>query len=528
MRRIFYLLIIAFSFFSSCKQGGPNPDQKFHLLDPENYRHYVEYFNRMEDENIVQAIPNAESWVWMKANIPFFECPQDNFQEIYYYRWWTLRKHIKQTPQGYVMTEFLVDRSYADQYNLIVCALGHHIAESRWLHDPQYLEDNVLVWYRGNEGSNMKKLRNYSSWTAFALYQRYLINGNLDFLTDMFPDLEQEYRDWESDHRLDNGLFWQYDVRDGMEEQISGGRRVHNARPTINSYMYGNAHAISRIAGLLGKKQLEAHYEAKADTLKQLILEKLWNPESGFFETLKENGEFAGVREAIGYIPWYFNIPGELHESAWMHVTDPMGFLAPFGLTTAERRHPDFRTHGCCNCEWDGAVWPYASSQTLTGMANYLNPEVQSNNDHQTSPGKNYAASVNDSVFFRHMELYVESQHYRGRPYIGEYLDETTGYWLKGDQERSRYYNHSTFNDLVISGVVGLRPREDGVIEVNPLVPEGKWDWFCLDGVLYQGKILTILWDKYGTRYGKGEGLHVLADGREVASSVNLERVISE
>ena len=36
---------------------------------------------------------------------------------------------------------------------------------------------------------------------------------------------------------------------------------------------------------------------------------------------------------------------------------------------------------------------------------------------------------------------------------IDRYLDEVTGYWLKGDQERSRYYNHSTFNDLMITGL---------------------------------------------------------------------------
>ena len=40
-------------------------------------------------------------------------------------------------------------------------------------------------------------------------------------------------------------------------------------------------------------------------------------------------------------------------------------------------------------------------------------------------------------------------------------------YWLKGDQERSRYYNHSTFNDLIITGLIGLRPRLDNTIEVN-------------------------------------------------------------
>ena len=68
----------------------------------------------------------------------------------------------------------------------------------------------------------------------------------------------------------------------------------------------------------------------------------------------------------------------------------------------------------------------------------------------------NYPQTVlTDSVYFHQMERYVESQHHRGRPYIGEYLDEVTGYWLKGDQERSRYYNHSTFNDLMITGLIG-------------------------------------------------------------------------
>ena len=30
---------------------------------------------------------------------------------------------------------------------------------------------------------------------------------------------------------------------------------------------------------------------------------------------------------------------------------------------------------------------------------------------------------------YKRQELYVESQYHRGRPYIGEYLDEVTGYW---------------------------------------------------------------------------------------------------
>ena len=55
------------------------------------------------------------------------------------------------------MTEFLVQRSYADKYNLIACAVGHHIRESRWLRDPQYLDQILHTWYRGNEGGAMKE-----------------------------------------------------------------------------------------------------------------------------------------------------------------------------------------------------------------------------------------------------------------------------------------------------------------------------------------------------------------------------------
>lgn len=482
------------------------------ILRYENFMHYVDYFNRMEDENIVQAIPNSEANEWMKKNIPLFECPQDNFEEMYYYRWWTLRKHIKKTPIGYVMTEFLVDRPYADKYNMISCALGHHIYESRWLHDPQYLDQYIHAWYRGNNGKPMEKLRKFSSWTADALYHRFLVNNDKKFLIDMLPDLDWEYCSWESDHRLENGLFWQEDVRDGMEESISGGRKKKYARPTINSYMYGNAQALSKIYLMANNKNLAEKYRLKGDTIKRWVEQQLWNEKHQFFETLREDS-LANVREAIGYLPWYFNLPeDEKFNVAWKQVMDEKGFLAPYGLTTAERRHPLFRKAGCCNCEWDGAIWPFATAQTMTAMANFMN---------------NYSQNIlTDSVYFKLLELYVECQYHRGRPYIGEYLDEVHGYWLKGDQERSRYYNHSTFNDLIITGLIGLRPREDNTIEVNPLLPQDKWDWFCLDNVLYHGKILTILWDKNGDHYHQGKGFKILVNGIEIGKSDKLEKMI--
>ncbi len=483
------------------------------VLHYADFAHYAERFNAMEDENIVQAIPNSASSQWMEQNIPLFECPQHNFEELFYYRWWTLRKHIKETPVGYGMTEFLVNRSYADKYNLIACAIGHHIYESRWLHNQDYLNQIIHTWYRGNEGKPMAKMIKFSSWNPNAVWNRYLVNMDKAYLTDLYADLKAEYAYWEETHRLPNGLYWQGDVQDGMEESISGGRKKQYARPTINSYMYGNAKALAEVARLLGNQADEQLYEQKAAEIKELIYTKLWNDEHCFFETMRGE-ERSNVREAIGYIPWYFNLPEKQHENAWLQINDKEGFDAPYGLTTAERRHPEFRTHGVGKCEWDGAIWPFASSQTLTALANYLNTEKD--------------PVVTEQSYFRHMELYVESMHHRGRPYIGEYLDEVTGYWLKGDQERARYYNHSTFNDLMITGLVGLRPRADRTLEVNPLIPDTEWDWFCLDNVLYHNHIITIVWDRHGDRYHLGKGLTLLVDGKKVGHNENLDRIICE
>lgn len=480
------------------------------VLKYASFKHYVDYFNKMEDENIKQAIPNDSAWNWMKQNIPLFECPQKNFEEIFYYRWWTLRKHIKQTEQGFVFTEFLVQRSYADKYNLISSALGHHIYESRWLHDKKYMDDNLKIWYRGNDGKPMMKLRFYSGWNMDAIYNRYLVNNDKKFVVGLIPDMETDYAGWEKE-KIPDGLYWQYDVRDAMEETISGGRKEKNPRPSINGYMYGNAKAMASMAILANNKEKAKAYIAKADSIKELAESKLWNAEQQFFEVRKEQGDTsANVKEEIGFIPWYFNMPDNNYNIAWKSLTDTKTFCAPFGITTADRSHPAFRTHGCCKCEWDGAVWPFATSQTLTAMANLLNNYKQ-----------NYVSPNN---YFDQLETFVKSQYVKGLPYIGEYLDEKTGTWLKGE-ERSRYYNHSTFNDLIITGLVGLRPRADNIIEVNPLLPAGKWDWFCLDNVLYHGKIITIVWDKTGLKYKKGKGLIVWVNGKKAASSDKLERI---
>lgn len=483
------------------------------VLKGDAFRHYVDEFNAADAEDVVNAVPNAAAWAWMRENVPLFECPDPEFERVYYFRWWTYRKHVKRTAAGFVLTEFITPVKHAGVDNTISCATGHHLREGRWLRDGRYLDDYTRFWFRGDGGKPEPHFHKFSGWVEAAAYERYLVTGDSKLLVDLLDDFVADYETWEKERQLPDGLFWQYDVRDGMEESISGSRKAKNARPTINSYMYGNAKAIAAVATMAGRGDLAAVYTGKAEKLRSLTQSLLWDERAKFFKVRFEDGALSDAREAIGFIPWYFGLPEDdaRYGAAWAQLTDPQGFWQPWGLTTAERRHPSFMTRVRGKCEWDGAVWPFATSQTLTALGNVLNHYGQ----HGAMP----------RTYFDAIGVYARAHQMDGKPYIGEYLDPATGKWLKGDDPRSRFYNHSTFADLVINDLVGLRPRADDVLEVRPLVPDDAWPWFCLDGVPYHGHSLTIVWDRDGSRYGRGRGLMVMADGRLIARAGSLQRV---
>lgn len=74
--KIIALLILVSTLNISCKSGaGHSQKGKAVVLKEKNFKHYVDYFNTMEDENLKFAIPNDSAWTWMEKNIPLFECP---------------------------------------------------------------------------------------------------------------------------------------------------------------------------------------------------------------------------------------------------------------------------------------------------------------------------------------------------------------------------------------------------------------------------------------------------------------------
>ncbi|MDR2848756.1 MAG: hypothetical protein LBV39_06585 [Bacteroidales bacterium] len=508
------------------------PDKPYEsLISASVVKDYAERFNQQDDEIHVQFVPNSEAVGFLTRNIPRFECPDKQLEETYYFRWWTYRKHVKQTPDGFVVSEFLPDVPWARKYNTISCAAAHHFYEGRWLQDEHILTDYARFWFAGGTP------RSYSFWAANAIYNYHLVHPDIELLTALYPSLKDNFSQWEAEKRDTTQLFWQIDDRDGMEMSVSGSLAPDGKgyRATINSYMYGEAEALSQIAALVGDESGRAFYRQKADALKELINTRLWDKEAGFYKVIPKNGkgEFSPVREQHGYTPWYFHIAPDAYADAWKQILDKEGFYAPFGPTTVEQRAPEFKiSYEGHECQWNGPSWPFSTSITLVGLANLLN-------DHPSPP-----LSAKD--YLNLLTLYSRSHRLQKEdgstvPWIDENLNPYTGDWIsrtrlktwkdntwdasKGGVERGKDYNHSSFCDLVISGLIGIRPQEGNQLTVNPLVPADTWDYFCLDNLYYKGHKLTVLYDKHGTKYKQGKGLQVFVDGQLKGQTGKIEKL---
>lgn len=464
---------------------------------------------------------------WYEANIPFLQVSDQAIQSVYYYRWRTWKEHISQTPfGGQVITEFLPQIAYAAPDDAIVAAAGHSIMEGRWLRDQTYLDSFLRYWLTG-PGLASQSIDTYASdwadeysnWLDYAAYERALVTGNHLGLERLLGAMVAQYDSW-SDH-LDSstGLYWQLPVWDAMEQSATAIRSgqpfsgVPTLRPTINAYQYGAAQAIASVAGWTGEWKLAATFRARAARIRAAVQRLLWSPSRQFFSDslLPDNPRHTLVpdRQETGFTPWYTDLPAPRYSVAWKQLMDPQGFFTAYGPTTLEVRSPLFMQNaytpgapdgGCCH--WDGPSWPFSTAQTLTALANQLD---------DYPPQHDITAADYDQL----LQIYAQTQMKNGQPYVAEAHSPTQAQWIYDQPDHSEDYNHSTFDDLVISGLIGLRPQAGDTLRLKPLVPPS-WSWFCLENVPYHGHNVTVMWDRTGAKYHQGPGLHVYVDGRQV------------
>ena len=448
--------------------------------------------------------------------VPSFLCPDSHIEEIFRYRWEAYSTHIFQRANGkYIITEFSIPVNHSGVDGTISCPAHHHIAEGRWIKDRKFMRDYISFWC-----SSEAQPRLYSFPLANSCMKYCIVSGEYEMAKELYEAMKSNYEEWEKERFDSNyGLFWQIPDRDGMEfallalsyGQSHGGEGY---RSTLNSYMYADAVALAETAAMLNRTDDAGMFRRKAGQLKTVFQRFVWNRKRSFFvDRRRDNRFFINGIELEGYIPWCYNMPDEDFSCAWKYIMDEEYFCAPYGLRTLEKNHEDYLVEHSApgKCMWNGWCWPFASSQALDGMANLLNNYKQ-----------NFVSSED---YFKLLKTYTMCHYKDGVPHLAESYDPENGVWYTDLGARSLNYNHSTYCDLVITGLAGFRPQSDGTVRINPLIP-AEWDYFLLENLPCRGKTVSMIFDRNGEHFAYGKGLTLLVDGVPVLKNATTPAVV--
>jgi hypothetical protein len=489
---------------------------------------------------------------WFLNKIPFLEIDDPEIQQIYYYRWKLYRSHIRQIgTQGVTVTEFLENVPWARQpYSDLNDSASFHLTEGRWLRDPAIVDSLIDHLYAG--GGND---RHFSESIAAATLSTTLVTGDPLPAIRHLDSMQYIFNQWDDHFDRNRNLYWVEPLADATEYTIAsidgsgagftdepsrdeaenGFTKGYAFRPSINSYQFANAQAIAAIAKLANKPEVAADYTQRAEAIRTAVLTQLWNPAFEHFTDryarstrFVKAGDFIRGRELVGYVPWFFELPPIAssvdYSAAWRHVLSSSELGGPYGLRTVEPSYARYlvqyrydKLTGRPECQWNGPSWPFQTSQALTGLANLLNDYSQT--------------VVTREDYLRLLRQYTH-QHLisPGMPDLQEDYDPDTAAPVVG-LPRSHHYNHSTYVDLILSGLIGIRPREDNILEVNPLLPSQSTigsrtiRYFALQNLAYHGHNVSVLYDQDGSRYGMGKGVTLFVDGKHVAGPSPLGRI---
>ncbi|KAI8623414.1 Six-hairpin glycosidase [Xylariaceae sp. FL1651] len=503
-----------------------------------------------------QPIAGFFGQTFLRDNIPYIDIPDSLIQDVYYYRWTSLQRNLRYVTAGtgYICTEFVQPVGYAKAFGTIDAAAGHQIDEARWLRNTAYADDYIHVYTRGPADPLQ-----YTQWILDAASRRAMVTGDSEFLSAQLRDMIRVWHLWDPFFDSAAGLYYYQPVWDAQELSLPGFVADPNGtdwtlrkdgpdtfRPSHNAYMVANARAIARAAKLAHDGFAEFQFLKVADEIETAMYKRMWAPEQEFFVRglygfpaafyfatkstvayryflVSEVTDTVSLlqmdiirpgnpnltrltgREQVGLFPYRFGIGLNYAyaQPALNSMFDPEGFLAPYGPTTLEIRDPWFaavKPDPSYCCWWNGMSWPYSTGHTLKSLAAIY---------------RSKATNATAEQYHQYLQMYARTQQKNGQPYVAESHYPFDDAWSADSYNHSENYDHSTNNDDVITGLLGILPQPDDTLRISPIVPNN-WTYFALENLAYHGHLITILYDKDGSRYNVGPGLSVFVNGAKV------------
>jgi len=212
---------------------------------------------------------------------------------------------------------------------------------------------------------------------AWSVWENYEWSGDKDGLARAFEVL-CAYNAWlYRERRLPSGLFfWKHPYESGIDNSPRFGSADESdyrdtetlAAIDLCSYVVRQNEALAGMARVLGRPERERVFKKQADELRDLVNEKMWDEDTGYYYDLDaKSGGLVKVRTIASLFPLWAGIPdqgraGRLRD----HVMDPQEFNTEIPLPSVARNEACFEKD-----MWRGPVWVNTAYLVILGMERY-------------------------------------------------------------------------------------------------------------------------------------------------------------
>ena len=482
---------------------------------------------------------------WFFDNVPYFDAADPAFKKMWFYRWWVVRFNMTQadTPdlKGY---RFYEGKLGFD--NTITFATPVQLKELTYLRDPQFGLQQAENAYANLAASGAVVDpagspywgETYSHWIASAVAEFNRVHPiPPETLRALLPPMARDVRAWLTTFDRDADALPErarprvtgYDL-DILSYWFFSGTKldlhadlVDLERVDFASFVYANARGVAELARLANEPSLATEFQALATRIRTAVLQSLWDDETHFFYPQRARDHTRiPIRELHGFFPFTTLLaPDEpRYLEAMRKFIDPEEFWARFPPVITSQYYYRRWTWEMDGLSRNIAPHPISmGARTLLQVLKHYHQNIISP-DHFMDLMTRYNALVYPGV--NPFDPYW-------RPNAHEYYSKWEPYQVSERPKPSDISHdfHSMYCALVVEGVVGLTPRNDAKIEIQPAALH--WKYFLLDRLRYHGKDLTIIWDEPDghVRYaGRPQGFSLYVDCKRVFTRDHLAHVI--
>ncbi|MBN2173391.1 MAG: hypothetical protein JW731_04625 [Bacteroidales bacterium] len=273
--------------------------------------------------------------------------------------------------------------------------------ESQRVYMEQQGEDGLIAYRHGPRGMQDYPHKGepttsapFFSWINWEIYK---VSQDDKFLKEAYES-GVKYTDWLIKHRDTDGdgtFEWgPYGIIENVRDwynavfQVSAERYLDVDKEDISDELecldltlmvINEMRCLSEMAEVLGKTSEARDWELKADSTSELVNNRMWDENSGFFYHVNKNdhsfyfmGRDLKRQEIIGFLPLWANaVSKERADILIKTLTDTSKFWRKYGVPTLAADDEWYSPYVDYCCKWNGPVWLLWDYMVFDGLKKY-------------------------------------------------------------------------------------------------------------------------------------------------------------